>query len=344
MYYPFIIAGPCSAESKEQVLRSASFLKEQGVQLFRASLWKPRTDPDSFCGVGAQGISWLQEVQQTVGIEPCTEILLPEHIHLLAEAGIYNMWIGARTTSNPFIVQTLADTFSQLKHKERLTVMVKNGVTPDINLWMGAVKRLQKAGVENIIAVHRGFQTANNSRYRNQPLWSIALQMQQQMPHIPLLNDASHITGKSELVPQCCQQAIDIGFAGLMLEVHPEPEKALSDSRQQLDFNQFNDLKKHLYIHKHTDDIQLLQLRQQIDEVDEQILSLVKERMSVVRKIGKYKQDRQMPIVQQARYEQLIETRTERACEDGISRQCIETIVNALHDEAVRQQKLFCSS
>ena len=340
-----IIAGPCSAESLPQVLLTAQAMKKAGVDIFRAGLWKPRTSPNSFRGVGAEGISWLTQVQQTTGLRVATEVATGEHLALCINAGIYHLWIGARTTANPFMVQQLADYLQTLSTdiKSQLCIMVKNPINPDLNTWRGAIERIQNAGIENIIAIHRGFSDSlslNGNTMRNDALWSIPLSLHRLVPNIRLISDPSHLSGNRLLVPQLSQQALDLGFDGLMLEVHPDPDNALSDSAQQLSIEQASHLLQSLtYPTSCNNDTSALKtLRRQIDQIDDSIWLLIEERLRVAAEIGELKHQTGMQIYQENRFQDILSSRLQWARNRGLSTDAVTQITNALHDLSINTQ------
>lgn len=340
----YIIAGPCSAESEQQVLTCAQAVKDAGCDVFRAGLWKPRTSPSSFAGVGAEGLPWLERVQKEIGINAATEIATAEHLNLCLEHNITHLWIGARTTANPFMVQQIADAAEQSGRTTELTMMVKNPMHPDIEAWIGAIQRLQKAGVEKIIAIHRGFSdtissTATTCSMRNDPLWSLVMSLKRRLPNIPLICDPSHLTGNSELVLELSQQAVNLGMEGLMIEVHPNPQNALSDAKQQIDLEQLRTLLNSLVIpHSHTNDIALQALRHEIDRIDNTIWNLILERLETAEQIGHIKHKAGMPVYQNDRYSTLLATRLKWAEENGLDQQAVKQIVEALHELAIAKQ------
>ncbi|MBR1809275.1 MAG: bifunctional 3-deoxy-7-phosphoheptulonate synthase/chorismate mutase type II [Paludibacteraceae bacterium] len=340
-----LIAGPCSAESREQVIQTAEAMKQAGADIFRAGLWKPRTSPHSFRGVGETGIAWLVEAQETFGLPVATEVAIPEHLSLCVKAGIRNLWIGARTTANPFMVQQLADALQALDNetKSSICMMVKNPINPDLDTWCGAIERIRKAGISNIVAIHRGFSDSlalTGNTMRNDALWSIPLSLHRLMPDILLVNDPSHLTGDRQLVGRLSQQALDLGFEGLMIEVHPEPDKALSDAKQQLSIEEAQALLRSLVYPSGIDKggAALSALRRQIDEIDDSIWRLIEERQRVSAEIGELKHKAGMTIYQEERFREILSARLSWARQRGISEDAVNRIVNALHEISINMQ------
>ena len=349
-----IIAGPCSAETEQQVISTAKALASSGIKYFRAGLWKPRTQPGSFEGVGEIGLQWLRRVKIETGMAVGTEVANAEHTRLAVTAGLDFVWIGARTTTNPFAVQEIADV---LKNNKEITVLVKNPMNPDVNLWIGAIKRIQQAGVQRIIAVHRGFSTYNSQfsilnfiakgsktfgsqfSYRNDPQWYLPIELKRQMPKLPLICDPSHIAGNRDLVAGLCQKALDLDFDGLMIESHCSPDEAWSDATQQLTPAQLKDVLDGLVVHERVDrDDELAGLRSQIDSLDTMLIETLAKRMQVSKEIGKYKRQNNMPIVQTGRYNDVIQNRLELAELLGLSEQLVKKIYELIHEESVNVQ------
>ena len=333
-----LVAGPCSAESEAQIKACAKALRDIGGLVFRAGLWKPRTTPGTFQGVGEKGILWLLRAERETGLMAATEVATPEHLRLCLDAGLRCFWIGARTTANPIMVQELADlTASRPSAVSRL--YVKNPVNPDIELWIGAIERFRKAGLTDIAAVHRGFSTTQAGEYRNAPLWSIPIELRRRMPDLPILCDASHIAGKRALIPGFARQAVQLGFDGLMLEVHPDPETALSDAQQQLTPNEYHRLIASIDIPTQAlPDRELTELRQQIDEIDAALWQLVLERQQAASRIGIYKRRKGLPVLQTERYAKQLEARLRWAREHGLPPETARQIMQALHEAAVLKQ------
>lgn len=332
---PIIIAGPCSAESREQVLATASALAAKGVKIFRAGIWKPRTKPGGFEGVGAVGLPWLKEVKQTTGMLIATEVATPYHVFEAIKAGIDLLWIGARTVANPFAMQELADA---LKGTD-MPVLIKNPVNPDLELWIGAIERLYRAGITNIGVIHRGFSSYEKKLYRNLPLWHIPIELKRRFPEITVFCDPSHIGGKRELVAPIAQQALDLKFEGLIIESHCNPDCALSDASQQITPEILDYTLSMLVIRENgqtTENINVL--RKQIDEIDEQLLTILAKRMRISKEIGTYKKEHNMPILQSGRYNDILEHRTKQGASMNLSSEFVLEIMKAIHEESVKVQ------
>lgn len=332
---PLYIAGPCSAESREQTLSVARGVAEAGVAIFRAGVWKPRTKPGSFEGMGVEALSWLQEAKELYGLRTLTEVATPEHLEAALASGIDGVWIGARTTTNPFAVQELADALRGID----IAVLVKNPVNPDVDLWAGSIERIYNNGVRRIAAVHRGFGTYETSPYRNSPHWPVPVELRRRIPQIAILSDPSHIGGRRDLIATLSQQALDRGFDGLMIETHTTPDKALSDAAQQITPEALAEILHSLKWRRSTDSADgLREYRMHIDSIDNRILELLAERMDVARNIGRFKMDNGIAIVQHDRFKELLSAVEQRADAMGVSSRCIHRIFSAIHDESVRQQ------
>lgn len=343
--------GPCAAETKIQVLETARALVSRlGTSfVFRAGLWKPRTTPGHFEGVGAEGLEWLCEVRETMGLSVATEVATPEHLRLALEAGIDYLWIGARTTTNPFLVQALADEYTKLSPSTfdfRLstldsrpsTFLVKNPVSPDVNLWQGAIERLRQAGIEHIIAVHRGF-APGTSELRNAPCWSEPIELKRRIPDLPIILDPSHMAGCRERIPILSQQAMDMGYHGLMIESHISPDDALSDAIQQLTPSDVAELLSHLQLRQtSTSDTLLTALRQQIDEADDAIWQAILKRQQVSRQIGDLKRQAGIPVLQEGRFNAILNKRIDWAKKQGLSEELVRSIMQAIHTASVNTQ------
>ena len=333
-----LIAGPCSAESREQVLRTAEGLKNAGLTYFRAGIWKPRTRPGAFEGVGTTGLPWLQEVKRKYGMKVCIEVAHPRHVEAALSAGMDMLWVGARTTANPFQVQDIAESLQGVE----LPVAVKNPTQPDLALWTGAVERLQRAGISDLLAVHRGFTVHGQKKYRNAPLWQIPIDFRNAHPDIPLLNDPSHITGKRDMVPDVAQMAVDLGFDGLMVEVHPDPDVAWTDAAQQLTPVRFHEMISALEFRstlngKAHDD--LAALRSEIDMIDASLVELLSRRMNIARDIGVYKKEHAMTILQIERWKQILDQNVQLGEDNGLSPRFIEEVYKAIHQASISTQR-----
>ena len=334
---PLLIAGPCSAETDEQVIRTATELAANGVKIFRAGIWKPRTKPGGFEGVGAEGLQWLKKVKELTGMYTSTEVATKQHVEEALAAGIDILWIGARTSANPFAMQEIADALQAANAD--VPVLIKNPVNPDLELWIGAVQRIYNAGIRRIGAIHRGFSAYGKHLYRNLPQWHIPIELRRRLPNLPIICDPSHIGGKRELVSSISQQAIDMGFDGLIIESHCDPDCAWSDKGQQITPDVLNFVVNTL-VHRDkshsTENLSLL--RQQIDALDNELLEVLNKRMRVSREIGQFKKEHRMPIVQAQRYDDIIQSRVKLAMDMGMSGDFMKSVLAAIHEESVRQQ------
>lgn len=334
---PLIIAGPCSAESESQVLQIAGELNANGINVFRAGIWKPRTKPGGFEGVGSIGLDWLRKVKQQYGMYVSTEVANKNHIIEAVSSGIDILWIGARTCANPFAMQEIADTLEMLSID--IPVLIKNPVNPDLELWIGGIQRIYNAGIRRIGAIHRGFSVYGKHIYRNQPQWHLPIELHRRFPDLSIIHDPSHVGGKREFVSTLSQQALDLGFDGLMVETHDNPDCALSDKDQQITPKAlFEILSKLVYRKKDQTNEILNQLRQQIDEYDYELIELLAKRMSVCREIGEYKKDKAISIVQNKRYDEIMSSRVLRANQLGLSSEFIVKVLESVHTESIRQQ------
>ena len=335
-----IIAGPCSAESYEQVLNTAKELSRiKQVKVFRAGIWKPRTSPNNFEGVGIIGLQWLKEVKQQTGLLTTTEVANAQHVEIaLKSRAVDILWLGARTVTNPFSVQEIADALRGVD----IPVMVKNPLHPDLKLWIGAIERIYKAGINKIAAIHRGFFPFNSSKLRNIPKWEIPINLKTLYPQLPIINDPSHIAGDVYFIHEIAQKALDLNFNGLMIEVHINPQQALSDAKQQLTPQQFQQLLSQLRFRSHDFGPefidQLEAYRQQIDSIDFQILELLAQRFEIVKKIGEYKNQHNIPIFQLNRWKKIIKSRKKFAKKLGLSHNFIENFINFIHQESINIQ------
>lgn len=334
---PIVIAGPCSAENELQVLNVARELSAMGVNIFRAGIWKPRTKPGCFEGVGAIGLRWLKKVKQQTGMNVAVEVATREHTRLAINAGVDILWLGARTTANPFAVQEIADTLREFK--KDIPVLVKNPINPDIELWIGAMQRLRNAGVTRIGAIHRGFSVYGSKIYRNQPQWNIPIELHRRCPQLQIFHDPSHVGGRRELIAPLSQQALDMGFNGLIIECHCNPELALSDNEQQITPTHLAEVLSTLIIRTSENTSENLDaLRRQIDVLDTELVELLAKRMSVCRQIGEYKKAQGMSVVQNNRYDLLLSSRIEQALQVGLDKDFMQKILETIHSESVRQQ------
>lgn len=332
---PTVIAGPCSAETEEQVMNTATQLCKKGIKIFRAGVWKPRTKPGGFEGVGTVGLPWLKRVQEELGMLVATEVATPKHVEACLESGVDILWIGARTTANPFAMQELADSLRGVD----VPVLVKNPVNPDLELWIGALERINGAGVKRMGAIHRGFSTYDKKLYRNLPMWHIPIELRRRIPNLPIFCDPSHIGGRRELIAPLCQQAMDLGFDGLIVESHCSPDAAWSDAAQQITPEVLDFILDKLVIRNITQTTESLEaLRRQIDEYDNNLLDLLSRRMRVCREIGQYKKEHNMTVVQTKRYNEILDKRGAQGVLCGMDADFIKTIFEAIHEESVRQQ------
>lgn len=332
---PLVIAGPCSAETEEQVMETARALAAEGFHIYRAGLWKPRTKPGGFEGVGTAGIAWLQRVKRETGMYTATEVATREHVAAALKGGIDLLWIGARTAANPFAMQEIADALRGVD----VPVLVKNPVSPDLELWIGAIERIYNAGIRRIGAIHRGFSSIDKNLYRNHPLWAVPIELHRRIPALPIFCDPSHIGGKRELIAPLSQQAMDLGFDGLIIESHCLPDCAWSDKAQQVTPDALAYITRNLVIRDQTITTEsLTELRSQIDKLDDELLELLTRRMRVSRDIGQYKKEHNMPVLQARRYEELLERRAGQAEQMGMDREFMRTVLQAIHEESIRQQ------
>lgn len=334
---PVLIAGPCSAESEEQVLRTARQLAASGIRIFRAGIWKPRTHPGGFEGVGAPGLEWLRKVKEETGMSTSTEVATRAHVEEAVRAGVDLLWIGARTSANPFAMQEIADAIAGLNPD--MPVMVKNPVNPDLELWIGALMRLYNAGVRRLGAIHRGFSTYGQHLYRNVPQWEIPFELAQRVKGLPILCDPSHIGGKRELVGPLSQEALDMGFDGLIIESHCDPDVALSDKSQQVTPEVLHFILSTLVVRGEVQTTEnLSMLRRQIDSLDNELLNVLARRMEVCREIGQYKKEHKMTVVQAGRLDSIMNSRCSAAADLGMAPEFMRQVLSAIHEESVRQQ------
>ncbi|WP_372473717.1 chorismate mutase [Capnocytophaga sp. ARDL2] len=335
---PYLIAGPCSAESLEQVLQIAEQIKSYS-QLFRAGIWKPRTRPGGFEGVGEIGLQWLQEVKKQTQLPLAVEVATAHHVEKALEYGVDVLWIGARTTVNPFAVQEIADALQGVKKP----VMIKNPVNPDVALWAGGVERLQKAGVEEISLIHRGFSTYEKTIFRNTPEWQIALDIKSLFPQYPLICDPSHIAGNRNLIAEVSQTALDLNFDGLMIETHNCPDKAWSDSAQQVTPETLWEIYQNLKVrdlanHEEQYVLNIKNYRNQIDALDTKIIHLLNQRMEIVDKIGDLKKNKNVAVFQQERWAEVLQKMTAQAEKNQLGEEFITALYKAIHQESITRQ------
>ena len=338
--HPLVVAGPCSAETEDQVLKIAHELKDSDVNYFRAGIWKPRTRPGNFEGVGALGLKWLQKVKAETGMKTATEVANAAHVKLALEHDIDLLWIGARSTVSPFIVQEIAEA---LEGTDKI-VLVKNPVNPDLALWLGGIERLYSADIKNLGVIHRGFSTYEKTRYRNNPEWQIAIELQNRFPDLPLICDPSHITGKRDMIFEVSQTALDLNFNGLMIETHTDPDKAWSDAAQQVTPDSLIKLMEDLKIRKATDteaDYRnaLNTLRTQIDVIDHQLIDILGKRMKIADAIGELKKDKNVAVLQSKRWNEILGKMILEGEQNKLSEEFILRVFKAIHQESINHQE-----
>lgn len=335
---PLVIAGPCSAETEEQVVATAKQLADNGVKVFRAGIWKPRTKPGGFEGNGVKALPWLQTVKKETGMLTATEVATAKHVEEALKYGVDLLWIGARTTADPFAVQEIADTLQGTD----IPVLVKNPVNPDLELWIGALQRINNAGIRRLGAIHRGFSTYDKKLYRNLPQWHIPIELRRRIPELPIICDPSHISGRRDLIAPLCQQAMDLQFDGLIIESHIDPDNAWSDASQQVTPEVLNIILNNLVIRETNQTTEnLTELRKQIDEIDINLIETLAKRMRISREIGTYKKEHEMPILQTTRYDEIINKRAQQGIELSMDGEFMKVVFEAIHSESVRQQMLI---
>ncbi|MBR5299099.1 MAG: bifunctional 3-deoxy-7-phosphoheptulonate synthase/chorismate mutase type II [Bacteroidales bacterium] len=342
---PSVVAGPCSAETEEQVMETAKGLKDMGINVFRAGIWKPRTHPGCFEGIGVEGLKWFQRVKKEYGLKVSTEVASEKHVYECLKHGVDLLWLGARTTANPFLVQEIADV---LKGTD-IPVLVKNPVNADLDLWIGALERLNRAGVKKLGVIHRGFSTFDKIKYRNDPQWQIAIELRSRYPELPFFVDPSHMGGNKDYIQEISQRSLDLGFDGLMIESHCNPSAAWSDAKQQLVPEDLSDL---LYNKLTVRDIDsdspewkenIDQLRAKIDVIDENLLYALGSRMKISRQIGEYKRDNNIAIIQASRWDSLLGKVVEKGKEYGLTEKFLNDVFNAIHEASVEIQNEIIS-
>lgn len=332
-----IIAGPCSAESPEQVMECAVSLAAQGIGTLRAGVWKPRTRPNSFEGAGLPALEWLKAAKKATGMKLAVEVASAAHVQAALEADIDILWIGSRTTTSPFAVQEIADSLKGTG----VPVMIKNPINPDVDLWTGAIERLQQAGIENIRAIHRGFSSTQENLLRYAPQWEIPIELRRRMPSLPILCDPSHMAGRREYVGAIAQMALDMNADGLFIEVHPNPEQAKSDSLQQFTPSQFQQVISSLRRHRdieESDSRKLAPMRSELDELDSQLVEILARRMEIVKRIGAYKHLNNLAILQPQRYQSVSDSVASEAAAKGMDEKFIRSVFETIHAESVRCQ------
>lgn len=337
---PSVIAGPCSAETKEQVMETAKGLKDLGINVFRAGIWKPRTHPGSFEGIGVEGLGWMQQVKKEYGLKISTEVASERHVFECIKFGVDLVWLGARTTANPFLVQEIADALRGTD----IPVLVKNPVNPDLDLWIGALERLNRAGIKKLGVIHRGFSTFEKIQYRNDPQWQVAIELRSRFPELPFFVDPSHMGGSKDYIQEISQRSLDLGFEGLMIESHCNPTCALSDAKQQLTPEELRDLLYNKITVRDTDSDSpqwkenIDQLRAKIDVLDENLLYTLASRMKVSRQIGQYKKDNNIAILQTSRWDAVLAKVVEKGREYDLSEKFLTAVFNAIHEASVDAQ------
>lgn len=343
--HPLVIAGPCSAETEDQVLKIAHELKNSDVSIFRAGIWKPRTRPGGFEGVGAIGLKWLQKAKAETGLLMATEVANATHVKLALEHSIDVLWIGARTTVNPFAVQEIADA---LIGTDKI-VLVKNPVNPDLALWIGGVERLYNAGIKKLGVIHRGFSTYEKTKYRNIPEWQIAIELQNRFPDLPLIIDPSHITGRRDMIQEVSQQALDLNYDGLIIETHTDPDNAWSDAAQQVTPTVLKQIFEDLKVKKESTEendfnTEMIKLRASIDIADSKLLEILGNRMKIAEQIGSLKKEKNVAILQNKRWNEILGKMILEGEDKGLSEEFILKIFKAIHQESIAHQEKIVNS
>lgn len=336
---PVIIAGPCSAESEEQLFDATKKIASQGIKVIRAGIWKPRTRPNTFEGIGSPALKWIQNIKKEIDVQFAIEVATAQHVELALEHGIDVLWIGARTTVNPFTVQEIADSLKGID----IPVLVKNPINPDLSLWQGALERLSNSGLSKLGAIHRGFSSHRKSIYRNEPIWQIPIELKRLHPELPLIADPSHIAGSRDLIGHISQKALDLNYDGLIVEVHPNPDKALSDAQQQITPESLDRLIQMLQVRSTTSNnaifiSKLEELRDKIDHVDREVIDMIRQRMELVDEIGQYKKENNVAIFQLERWNEIMKSRGDWAANASLRREFIEDLYKTIHEESIRQQ------
>ena len=336
---PWIISGPCSAESFDQLHTVTTLIHQLGIKTIRAGIWKPRTRPNNFEGVGEEGLKWMAAIKDEIPVQFATEVATPQHLELALRYDIDMIWLGARTTVNPFIVQEIADALTGID----IPVFIKNPVNPDLALWLGSIERIERSGIQKIAAVHRGFSSFQPTAFRNEPLWQLAIELKQHAPDLPLLCDPSHIAGDRSMIYEITQKALDLNYDGVMIETHPDPENALSDAKQQVTPEHLAQILQKLTVRKDTceDDLftnKLDELRNKIDSIDHDLVENMVNRMKVVEEIGKYKKDNDVTILQMERWKRILTSRKAWAKSLELNPEFIEDLYKVIHTESIRKQ------
>lgn len=342
---PLMIAGPCSAETEEQLLDTCKQIKEVGIKVARAGVWKPRTRPNNFEGVGVEALKWCQTVKKETGLLFSTEVGNPKHVEEALKHGIDILWIGARSTVNPFTVQEIAESLRGTD----IPVLVKNPINPDLALWIGALERINNVGITKLGAIHRGFSSFQQTRFRNLPMWQIAIELKNQLPQIPIICDPSHICGSRDTIFEVSQKAIDLDYDGLMIETHRDPDSAWSDAKQQVTPTSLSHILKNLKYRKPTSEdkefiIQLEELRQQIDHLDKELFELIASRMKLVDKIGFYKKRNNVTVFQKARWKEISDSRKEWAEKLNLNAELMSDVLKVIHDASIRRQEYIMNN
>lgn len=336
---PFVIAGPCSAESEEQVMNiSKEIVKNKGVQMLRAGIWKPRTRPDSFEGIGEKALEWLVAAGKQTGLLSCTEVANKRHVALALNAGVDALWLGARTTVNPFTVQEIAEAIEGVD----IPVMIKNPINPDLKLWLGAFERFEKLGITDLIGIHRGFSVYNHPKYRNVPSWEIPIRLKEVRPQIPIICDPSHITGNKNLLSEVSQKAMDLNFEGLMIETHINPSQAMSDAAQQVTPDKLTSILDLLVLRDHevSSNVASLinDLRDKLNTLDDRLFDILSERMKMSEQVGTLKRENNITILQQEHWRNVISSRLDNSDEYGLTPIFVRKLMDAIHQESIRHQ------
>ena len=335
---PILLAGPCSAESEEQVMETARGVAKLGVKIFRAGIWKPRTRPSAFEGVGPEGLRWLQRVKRELGLLVAVEVANVKHVYEALKFGVDIIWIGARTSANPFAVQDIADSLKGVD----IPVMIKNPINPDVDLWIGAIERINNAGIDQLAAIHRGFSSHEQTIFRNVPHWQVPIELRRRIPDLPIITDPSHICGNRGLLYDVSQKAMDLNFDGLIIETHINPDKALSDAKQQLTPEGLKNLLDRLILRDPEVNEELMltlaELRDQIDKMDDKIINLLDQRMKVSEQIGAYKKENNITILQTKRWDDMLQSRLNLGSKKGLSEELISKIFRAVHQESINKQ------
>jgi len=337
---PLIISGPCSAETEEQVIATAQRLANTGkVDVLRAGIWKPRTKPGMFEGIGAKGLPWLQQAKKITGLPTTVEVATGKQVEDALTFDVDILWVGARTTVNPFSVQEVADALRGVD----VPVLIKNPINPDLELWQGAVERISRAGIKQVGLIHRGFSSYGNTDFRNAPMWHLAIEMKRRMPGLPIINDPSHICGRRDILQATAQKAIDLDFDGLMIESHIDPDNAWSDAKQQITPERLAEMLDEISWRK--EDVSseefhhaLEKLREQINHVDDELMQLISQRMNIAEKIGEYKKNNNVTILQSTRWNEILEKATKKASKLGLSEEFITKYMDAIHMESINRQ------